>query len=69
MISVSPVGDAGAAALCQLEGVLQLLNSIRVPATTSPVLASQLEEIRVTKRVLTYYIFWLKERCISYITN
>ena len=62
MISVSPVGDAGAAALCQLEGVLQLLNSIGVPATTGPVLASQLEERRVTKR-------GFEERCISYIRN
>ena len=50
---VSPVGDAGAAALCQLEGVLQLLNGIGVPATTGPVLASQLEKRRVRKRVLT----------------
>ena len=69
MTSVSPVGDAGAAALCQLEGVLQLLNSIGVPATTGPVLPSQLEERRVMKIVLIYYIFCLKQRCISYITN
>ena len=48
---VSPVGDAGATALCQLEGVLQLLNGIGVPATTGPVLPSQLEEIRVIKEV------------------
>ena len=40
MISVSPVGDAGAAALCQFEGVLQLLNGISVLATTSPVLCA-----------------------------
>ena len=52
MTSVSPVGDAGAAALCQLEGVLQLLNGIRVPATTGPVLPSQLKKRRVIKRVL-----------------
>ena len=52
MTSVSPVGDAGAAALCQLEGVLQLLNGIGVPATTGPVLPSQLEERRVIVRVL-----------------
>ena len=62
MISVSPVGDAGAAALCQLEGVLQLLNGIGVPATTSPVLPSQLEERQITKK-------GFRERCISYITN
>ena len=48
--SVSPVGDAGAAALCQLEGVLQLLNGIGVPATTGPVLASQLKKRRVRKK-------------------
>ena len=49
---VSPVGDAGAAALGQLEGVLQLLNGIGVPATTGPVLPSQLKKRRVIKRVL-----------------
>ena len=52
LTSVSPVGDAGAAALCQLEGVFQLLNGIGVPPTTGPVLASQLKKRKVVKRVL-----------------
>ena len=53
MISVSPVGDAGTAALCQLKGVLQLLNGIGVPATTGPVLPSQLKRrYKLQKEVL-----------------